>query len=146
MLPSPSFFFPFELRYAEKTGGECVLRFDDTNPEAEKIEYFEEIEGKERGWRCAERVCRGANSKVTGCARGTAQGRANLTPFLSLARCLDPDTVKWMGFTPSRVTCSSDYYQDMFDFAVQLIREDKAYVCHQTGEEISESVLSCFHE
>ena len=33
-----------DFGYAENVGGECILRFDDTNPEAEKQEYIDHIE------------------------------------------------------------------------------------------------------
>mmetsp|Transcript_38374 Transcript_38374/g.66622 ORF Transcript_38374/g.66622 Transcript_38374/m.66622 type:complete len:658 (+) Transcript_38374:60-2033(+) len=46
------------------------------------------------------------------------------------------EDVAWMGWRPARVTHTSDYFDQLFEFALQLIREGKAYVCHQTGEEI----------
>jgi glutaminyl-tRNA synthetase len=46
--------------------------------------------------------------------------------------------VEWLGYKPWKVTHSSDYFQELYDFAVQLIKNDKAYVCHQTPEEIKE--------
>jgi glutaminyl-tRNA synthetase len=78
---------------ANKRGGKCLLRFDDTNPEAEKGEYIEHIK----------------------------------------------EVVHWMGWDYCEVTYSSDYFDQLHAFAVQLIKADKAYVCHQTGEEIKES-------
>ncbi|KAI0243723.1 Glutaminyl-tRNA synthetase [Massospora cicadina] len=48
------------------------------------------------------------------------------------------ETVKWLGFTPHRVTYSSDYFDQLYGLATQLIRVGKAYVCHCTGEEIHE--------
>lgn len=59
-------------------------RFDDTNPDAEKEEYFIAIE----------------------------------------------ETVRWLGFTPSKITYSSDNFQRMYDLAEELIKKGKAYVCH----------------
>ena len=44
-----------------------------------------------------------------------------------------------MGWTPVMTTFTSDYFDKLYELAVQLIREGKAYVCHQTGEEISKS-------
>ena len=41
-------------------------------------------------------------------------------------------------YTALQVTYSSDYFQQLYDFAVQLIRSGHAFVCHQTGEEIKE--------
>ncbi|TDL29536.1 glutaminyl-tRNA synthetase [Rickenella mellea] len=46
-------------------------------------------------------------------------------------------TVRWLGFEPWKITYSSDYFQRLYDLAVELIKRDKAYVCHCTGEEIS---------
>ena len=78
---------------AAQTGGQCYLRFDDTNPEAEKQEYIDHIQ----------------------------------------------EIVSWMGWTPSAVTYSSDYFAELHAFAVRLIETGNAYVCHQTAEEIKAS-------
>ncbi|EKX45885.1 hypothetical protein GUITHDRAFT_163164 [Guillardia theta CCMP2712] len=74
-------------------GGETIMRFDDTNPEAEKQEYIDSI----------------------------------------LAN------VKWLGNNPIKVTYSSDYFDELYQFALQLIRQGDAYVCHQTKDEIKAS-------
>lgn len=75
---------------AAKYGGQCIMRFDDTNPEAEEQEYIDTI-------------------------------LENLTT---------------LGHVPAKTTFSSDYFEELFDLAVQLIKKDRAYVCHQTKEEI----------
>jgi len=46
--------------------------------------------------------------------------------------------VEWLGYKPWKVTASSDYFQELFDFAVQLIKKGKAYVCHQNAEQMSQ--------
>ncbi|KAI9145547.1 tRNA synthetases class I, catalytic domain-containing protein [Paraphysoderma sedebokerense] len=46
------------------------------------------------------------------------------------------ESVRWLGFKPFKITYSSDYFQRLYELAVELIRRDKAYVCHCTGEEI----------
>lgn len=46
------------------------------------------------------------------------------------------DTVRWLGFEPWKITYSSDYFDRLYDMAVELIKHDKAYVCHCTQEEI----------
>ncbi|KAI8840536.1 tRNA synthetases class I, catalytic domain-containing protein [Chytridium lagenaria] len=46
------------------------------------------------------------------------------------------ETLEWMGFKPHAITYSSDHFQRLFDLAVDLIKRDKAYVCHCSGEEI----------
>ncbi|PWN53776.1 putative glutamine-tRNA ligase [Violaceomyces palustris] len=46
------------------------------------------------------------------------------------------EMVRWLGFEPFKVTYSSDYFQKLYDLAVELIKRDKAYVDHSTPEEI----------
>ncbi|KAH0587775.1 hypothetical protein H2248_006533 [Termitomyces sp. 'cryptogamus'] len=46
------------------------------------------------------------------------------------------ETVRWLGFEPWKITYSSDYFDELYDLAVELIKRDKAYVCHCTQEEI----------
>ncbi|GKB04136.1 glutamine--tRNA ligase [Tanacetum coccineum] len=77
---------------AKDRGGGCYLRFDDTNPQAEKKEYTEHIE----------------------------------------------EIVSWMGWKPFKITYTSDYFQKLYDLAVELICRGYAYVDHQTGDEIKE--------
>ncbi|KAL8531712.1 hypothetical protein ACS0TY_008344 [Phlomoides rotata] len=77
---------------AKERGGNCYLRFDDTNPEAEKKEYIDHIE----------------------------------------------EIVKWMGWEPFKITYTSDYFQELYELAVELIRRGHAYVDQQTPEEIKE--------
>ena len=43
------------------------------------------------------------------------------------------EIVRWLGFEPWKITYSSDYFQQLYELAVDLIRRDKAYVCHCTG-------------
>lgn len=82
----------FNFGVAKRAEGECILRFDDTNPSAEKQVYIDSI----------------------------------------------IDTCQWLGHSPSRITYSSDYFDQLYDYAVQLIKGGNAYVCHQTKEEIRE--------
>lgn len=77
---------------AKERGGSCYLRYDDTNPEAEKKEYIDHIE----------------------------------------------EIVRWMGWEPFKITYASDYFQELYELAVELIRRGHAYVDHQTPEEIKE--------
>lgn len=46
------------------------------------------------------------------------------------------EMVEWLGFQPWKITHTSDYFQEMYDFAVQLIKEGRAYVDLQSKEEI----------
>ncbi|MDD5780409.1 MAG: glutamine--tRNA ligase/YqeY domain fusion protein [Bacteroidales bacterium] len=77
---------------AEKFGGVCNLRFDDTNPQKEDTEYVEAIK----------------------------------------------EDIQWLGFKWGRIYHASDYFQQLYDFAVRLIKEGKAYIDEQTSEEIAQ--------
>ncbi|RVE45973.1 hypothetical protein evm_009376 [Chilo suppressalis] len=46
------------------------------------------------------------------------------------------DMVEWLGYKPYKITHSSDYFDQLYEWAVQLIKKDHAYVCHQKSEEI----------
>ena len=48
------------------------------------------------------------------------------------------DMVKWLGFEPHQVTYSSDHFDRLYELAEELIRRDKAYVCHCTKEEVNQ--------
>ncbi len=76
---------------AEKFGGVCNLRFDDTNPQKEDTEYVEAIK----------------------------------------------EDIQWLGFRWGNIYHASDYFQQLWDFSVRLIKEGKAYVDEQTSEEIA---------
>ena len=78
---------------AEDYKGLCNLRFDDTNPEKEEIEYINSI-------------------------------RAD---------------VEWMGFKWHSNPSASDYFQQLYEYAVELIKKGLAYVDSQTPEEIRNS-------
>ncbi|EFA83742.1 glutamine-tRNA ligase [Heterostelium album PN500] len=46
------------------------------------------------------------------------------------------DSVKWLGHEPCEITYSSQYFDELYDLAVELIKRGFAYVCHQTADEI----------
>ncbi|GAU91733.1 hypothetical protein RvY_03935-2 [Ramazzottius varieornatus] len=46
------------------------------------------------------------------------------------------DMVEWLGYKPYKITHSSDYFQELYDLAVELIKSNQAYVCHQKAEEL----------
>ncbi len=78
---------------ALENNGICHLRFDDTNPTAEEVEYVESI----------------------------------------------MEDVRWLGFDWGRhLYYASDYFDQMYKFAVQLIKKGKAYVCTLSAEEFKE--------
>jgi len=94
--------------YAKKLNGICYMRFDDTNPEAESQEYIDSI----------------LDVRYTFCVH-----------FVVL-HCVFGQTVKWMGHTWVKITYASDYFDQLYDLAVELIKRGKAFVCHLSGEDI----------
>lgn len=76
---------------AQKFGGVCNLRFDDTNPQKEDTEYVEAIK----------------------------------------------QDIEWLGFKWGNIYHASDYFQQLWDFAIRLIKEGKAYVDEQSSELIA---------
>jgi glutaminyl-tRNA synthetase len=78
---------------AEKYGGKCNLRFDDTNPTKEDVEYVDSIK----------------------------------------------EDIRWLGFTwDDREFYASDYFGQLWDFAVALIKSGLAYVDDQSADTISD--------
>jgi len=78
---------------AEEFGGVCHLRFDDTNPSKEEVEYVESIQ----------------------------------------------EDVRWLGFDwGSNLFYASDYFGQLYEYALQLIRYGKAYVCDLNSDDIRE--------
>ena len=76
---------------AKKYGGVCNLRFDDTNPVKEDLEYVDAIK----------------------------------------------EDIEWLGYHWDNIYYASDYFQQLWDFAIQLIKEGKAYIDEQTSEQIA---------
>ena len=78
---------------AEKFGGTCNLRFDDTNPVKEDVEYVDSIR----------------------------------------------EDIHWLGFDwGDREYYASDYFPQLYELAIRMIKEGKAYVDEQTSEQIAE--------
>jgi glutaminyl-tRNA synthetase len=76
---------------AQANGGLCNLRFDDTNPSKEEVEFVDSI----------------------------------------------MNDVRWLGFDwEERLYYASDYFEQLYEWAVQLIKDGKAYVCDLNAEEI----------
>ncbi|KAI1712885.1 tRNA synthetases class I (E and q), catalytic domain-containing protein [Ditylenchus destructor] len=46
------------------------------------------------------------------------------------------EMVRWLGFKPWKITYSSDYFDNLYEWAIQLVNKDLAYVCHQKVEEM----------
>ena len=77
---------------AERHSGVCNLRFDDTNPVKEDVEYIDSIK----------------------------------------------EDIEWLGFHWNNIYYASDYFQQLYDFAIELIKEGKAYVDEQSSELIAQ--------
>ena len=78
---------------SENKGGRCNLRFDDTNPITEEVEYVESIKRD----------------------------------------------VRWLGFDwEDRLFYASDYFEKLYNYAMDLIKLGKAYICDLSMEEIRE--------
>jgi glutaminyl-tRNA synthetase len=78
---------------AQEFGGTCNLRFDDTNPTKEDVEYVDSIK----------------------------------------------EDVHWLGFDwQDRLYFASDYFEQLYEYAVHLIRRNMAYVDSLTGDQIRE--------
>lgn len=76
---------------AERYNGTCNLRFDDTNPIKEDVEYVDAIK----------------------------------------------EDIQWLGFQWNNIYYASDYFQQLWDLAVQFIKDGKAFVDEQTSEDIA---------
>ncbi|KAF9247380.1 glutaminyl-tRNA synthetase [Melanogaster broomeanus] len=46
------------------------------------------------------------------------------------------EVVRWLGFEPWKITYSSDYFDQLYQLAIELIKRDKAYVCHCSQEQM----------
>ncbi|KAI0547325.1 glutaminyl-tRNA synthetase [Xylaria curta] len=64
------------------------------------------------------------------------------------------DTIQWLGFTPAKITYASDNFQRLYDLVEELIKQEKAYVCHcneaetkmqRGGEDGSKPRYRCEH-
>jgi glutaminyl-tRNA synthetase len=76
---------------AKNYGGVCNLRFDDTNPTKENMEYVDAIK----------------------------------------------EDIQWLGYQWGNEYYASDYFQQLWDFAIELIKRGRAYIDEQSSEEIA---------
>ena len=113
----------FNFRYAEVHGGYTYLRYDDTNPEAEEPRYFDR-------W---APVAIGKHGRGVPCTDdgAFAGGGAAFAAVTSIREC-----VEWLGLTPHKITATSDYFDQLYELAIKVIKSGNAYVCHQTPEEM----------
>jgi glutaminyl-tRNA synthetase len=85
--------FSIDFGMARDYGGKCNLRFDDTNPVKEDVEYVESIQ----------------------------------------------EDIRWLGFDwEDRLFYASDYFEQLYEFAIKLIKKGKAFVDDLSAEEIRE--------
>ena len=76
---------------AKKYGGICNLRFDDTNPVKEDVEYVDSIQ----------------------------------------------EDIQWLGYNWANIYYASDYFQQLWDLTIELIKQGKAYIDEQSAETIA---------
>ena len=81
-----------DFSIAEKYGGICNLRLDDTNPSKEDVEYVDAIK----------------------------------------------EDIEWLGYKWNEVYYASSYFDFLYECAIKLIKEGKAYVCDLSPDEIRE--------
>jgi glutaminyl-tRNA synthetase len=122
---------------AREQGGVCNLRFDDTNPAKEEIEYVESITADVQwliaGW--ADH-CLGFKPKGAHPAAQTVNGQ----PDFYLGP-IDPSTLSSQLSTGSATAepfFASDYFAALHAYAVELIKRGKAYVCDLSPKETDE--------
>ena len=48
------------------------------------------------------------------------------------------EDVAWLGWKPIKTTYTSNYFHELYEFAIQLIKNNKAYICHQTKADIED--------
>ncbi|HWA24744.1 MAG TPA: glutamine--tRNA ligase [Lacunisphaera sp.] len=121
---------------AREHGGICNLRFDDTNPAKEEIEYVESITNDIRwliaGW--ADQ-CLGFKPKGSHPDKLTTNGKPDyyLGP-------VDPSGLRSQvsGLSAAEPFFASDYFDALHAFAIELIKRGKAYVCDLTPKETEE--------
>jgi glutaminyl-tRNA synthetase len=110
---------------AREQGGMCNLRFDDTNPAKEEIEYVDSITADVRwliaGW--ADH-CLGFKPKGAHPGKVTSNGQ----PDYYLAP-VDPSGLSAEPFY------ASDYFDQLYEYALELIRRGQAYVCDLNAED-----------
>ena len=45
-------------------------------------------------------------------------------------------SIYWLGYKPDKITYASDYFSEIYEFALKLIKDDKAYICEQSKPEL----------
>jgi len=119
---------------ARQFGGRCNLRMDDTNPTKEDVEYVDSITADIK-WLIAGWADHCLGLKPVGALpeKRDVDGREDfyIAPVTPAESAAQPD----MALEPF---FASDYFEPLYEFALQLIRKGKAYVCDHTPEEVDE--------
>ena len=121
---------------ARENNGRCNLRFDDTNPAKEEVEYVESIITDVKwlidGW--ADH-CLGFKAKGASPTRTEFNGEPDfyIAP-VSESKIENPESK-----IPSEPFFASDYFEPLYAYAVELIKRGKAFVCDLTPKETDES-------
>lgn len=122
---------------AVENGGRCNLRMDDTNPTREEAEYVEaiirDVAWLVEGWadHCFKMKPRGAQPVVT-----EHDGRRDY--YMPPAQDIPPAELGNPRSPLVEPFYASDYFEALYDYALQLIHAGKAYVCDLSPEEIEE--------
>jgi glutaminyl-tRNA synthetase len=114
---------------AREFGGTCNLRFDDTNPTKEEVEYVESIMA-DVNWLIAGWADDRLGYKPTGAVPEKKDGDFYL-PAVAQSAIRNPQSA-----IPLEPFYASDYFDALYEYAVQLIQKGKAYVCDHTPEEV----------
>ncbi len=119
---------------ARRFGGRCNLRMDDTNPAKEDVEYVDSITA-DIGWLIAGWADHCLGLKPVGALpeRRIVDGRQDFY----IAPAAHTDAPAHTGTAPEPFY-ASDYFEALYEFALQLIRKGKAYVCDHTPEEVDQ--------
>jgi glutaminyl-tRNA synthetase len=110
---------------AREFGGICNLRFDDTNPTKEEVEYVESIIADVQ-WLIAGWADHCLGLKPKGQTPEKTAGDYHLPATINH----QPSTI------PLEPFHASDYFDALYDYAVRLIQKGKAYVCDHTPDEV----------
>ena len=114
--------------------GQCNLRFDDTNPVKEDVEYVESITRDVRwlieGW--ADQ-CLGFKPKGAHPAKVTSNGQPDY--YLGPVELSALSSKLSAGLASAEPFFASDYFDQLYEYALELIKRGKAYVCDLSAED-----------
>ncbi len=131
---------------AREFGGTCNLRFDDTNPTKEEVEYVESIMA-DVNWLIAGWADDRLGYKPAGTTPELKNGDFHLPAVVGAAfwprpgvadrdKAESDETRSSVNVAPTEPFYASDYFDALYEYAIQLIKKGKAYVCDHTPEEV----------